>query len=37
MKDNPGLLVCVDFYKAFDTLEWSFKRRPLNTSTFQNT
>ena len=23
-EDHPGLLVSIDFYKAFDTLEWTF-------------
>ena len=27
MEENPGLLVSVDFYKAFDTLEWSLIRK----------
>ena len=26
-EDNSGLLVSVDFYKAFDTLEWSFIKK----------
>ena len=26
-EDNPGLLVSDDFYKAFDTLEWSFIKK----------
>ena len=27
IKDNPGFLVSVDFYKAFNTLEWSFIKK----------
>ena len=27
MEDNPGLLVSIDFYKAFDTLAWSFLKK----------
>ena len=26
-EDNPGLLVLVDFFKAFNTLEWSFVKK----------
>ena len=24
IEDKPGLLIFIDFYKAFDTIEWSF-------------
>ena len=24
IEDNPGLLVSIDIYRAFDTLQWSF-------------
>ena len=27
IEDNTGLLASVDFYKAFDTLEWSFIKK----------
>ena len=27
IEDNPGILVSVDFYKAFDTLQWSFIKK----------
>ena len=26
-EDHPGLLVSIDFYKAFDTLEWTFIKK----------
>ena len=28
IEDKPGLLISIDFYKAFDTIEWSFIQKP---------
>ena len=33
IEDKPGLLISIDFYKAFDTIEWSFIQK---TFTFFN-
>ena len=30
IEDKLGLLISIDFYKAFDTIEWSFYNKPLN-------
>ena len=29
IKDKPGLLICIHFYKAFDNVEWSFIQKAL--------
>ena len=34
-EDHPGLLVSIDFYKAFDTLEWTFIKKAFEYFNFQ--
>ena len=37
IEDKPGLLISINFYKAFDTMEWSFiQKKTLNFSISQN-
>ena len=37
IEDNPGLLVCLDFFKASDTLCWSLLMKDFDYLIFQNT
>ena len=36
IEDKPGLLIPIYFYKAFDTIEWSFIKKALNFLISQN-
>lgn len=36
LKNIPGLILLVDFEKAFDTVEWSYSNRVLNIFGFED-